>query len=116
MDERTCGSRGRSFSGWEVESRVGFLLNLQQLILAFLFLVFFNLQSISSQFEPAVHVRLPVTLVCQHVPTGEGVLINNQSSKIFAITIKNICNHHQKYLHWFVSMFQLGKEYQSIHN
>ena len=76
MDERTCGSTCRSFSGWEVESRVGFLLNLQQLILVFcfFFLVFFHLYTFSSQFEPAVHVRLPVALVGQHVPTGEGVL------------------------------------------
>ena len=73
VDERTCGSTCRSFSGWEVESRVGFLLNLQQLIL-----VFFILKSliyfISIWIEPAVHVRLPVALVCQHVPTREGVL------------------------------------------
>ena len=40
----------------------------------FFFFFFFNLYTISSQFEPAVHVRLPVALVCQHVPTREGVL------------------------------------------
>ena len=60
------------------------------------FLVFFNLYTISSQFEPAVHVRLPVALVGQHVPTGEGVLriiYKLERSELDAILWFVVCSH-----------------------